>query len=159
MAIKTVYWDANIFHALFNQEAGRDICRKIEKAAAGGEIDIYTSAVTFVECVWLKRFEINGKIHKLSPEHEPIIQAYFDRSYIKTLNCDRPIAEVARKLLWKFAIHPKDAIHVASALSQPIDVMHSYDDKLLKIPGQEGAPAIKICRPGEGDGFEDFMFL
>jgi predicted nucleic acid-binding protein len=157
MPIKTVYWDANIFHALFGKEAGRvDLCERVEKVALNGDVDIYTSTITFVECVWVKTIlDPTGKLNKLSPQHEPILTKYFMRSCIRPINCDRRIAEAARSLLWQYpALKPHDAIHVASALSQPIDFMHSFDDDdLVKLNGKIGNPPLRICHPGDGDGF------
>src|SRR5579859_1747717 len=111
MAIKTVYWDANLFHAIFGKEKNRfEICERIEKAAIDGKIDIYTSTVTFVEVVWVKSIvDGKGKLNKLSPAHEPIIQKYFSRSFLKPIICDRQIAELARELMWKHkSLKPKD---------------------------------------------------
>jgi predicted nucleic acid-binding protein len=157
MGFKTLYWDANIFHALFQNEQGRaDICKRVEKAASQGNLDIYTSTVTFVECVWLKNVVgKTGQLNKLSSRHEEVIQKYFQRSYIVPINCDRQIAEAARQLLWQYALKPKDAIHVASAIYQHVDVMHSYDnDDLVKLDGKIGVPPLKICHPGVGDGLD-----
>jgi hypothetical protein len=100
---------------------------RVEKAAKDGNVRIYTSAATFVECVWVKTVtDPTGKLKKLSPEHEKVIGGYFQRSYIIVINCDRNIAEAAPKLLWEFPhLQPKDAIHVASALAQQVDAMHS----------------------------------
>jgi hypothetical protein len=145
MGLKTVYWDACVFHALIGKEAGRvETCLRIEKAALNGEIEIYTSTVTFVECVWIK-----GQPDKLSKEHEQFIQKYFMHKYIRAINCDRQIAEAARNLIWQFPhLKPKDAIHVASAISKQIDEMHTYDrDDLVKLSGQIGSPPLKICHP------------
>lgn len=156
MAIKTVYWDACVFHAVFGMEKDRfEICERVDKAARDGNVHIYTSAVTFVECVWVKTVtDPTGKLYKLSPQHEERMQKYFGASFIKLILCDRPIAEAARALLWKYqSLHPKDAIHVASAVAQSVEIMHTYDDALLKLNGQIGAPALKICKPGDGDGF------
>jgi predicted nucleic acid-binding protein len=155
----TVYWDACIFHALFANEKGREACLRIEKAAARGDVHIYTSTATFVECVWVKTVtDPTGNLNKLSPEHERVIQGYFSRSYIRPITCDRQIAEAARTLLWKYPLKPKDAIHVASAMAQQVDFMHSYDDDdLVKLNGKIGNPPLKICHPGEGDGFEQLL--
>jgi predicted nucleic acid-binding protein len=148
----TIYWDANVFHALFGKEAGRvGPCMTIEKAARNGAVDIYTSTATLVECVWIK-----GHPDRLSPKHEEVIQKYFMHKFIRPINCDRQIAEAARMLLWKHQhLKPKDAIHVASALSQQVDILHSYDSDLLKLSGQLGNPALTICEPGkEGSNFK-----
>ncbi len=144
--MQTVYWDANIFHALFGKEPGRvEKCLPIEKAAQEGHVLIYTSAVTFVECVWVK-----GQPDKLSKEHELILQRYFMHKYIRVINCDRQIAEAARLLVWQFPhLKPRDAIHVASAVSVGVDVMHSYDnDDLVKLSEKIGTPPLKIGHPG-----------
>jgi predicted nucleic acid-binding protein len=159
MPIKTVYWDACVFHALFGSEQGRvDVCLRIEKAASKGDVHIYTSTATFVECVWVKTItDPTGKLNKLSPNHEEVIKKYFMRTYIRPIICDRPIAESARALLWQYPrLKPKDAIHVASALSQQVEVMHSYDnDDLVVLNGKIGSPPLKICYPGDNDGFEN----
>ena len=149
MPIQQVYWDpdANVFHALFSKEKGRvEACERLHDAARGGKLLIYTSAITFAECVWLKG------LPRLSKEHEAVIQKFFMHKYIEIINCDRMAGTNARRLLWDFPhLQPKDAIHVASALSQQVDVLHSYDSDLLKLCGKLGAPPLKICEPGEGE--------
>ena len=148
--MESVYWDANVFHAIFGQEEGRvKKCLEIEKAAREGRTIIYTSTATLVECVWIK-----GK-DRLSEEHEAVIGKYFMHKFIRLITCDRQIAESARSLLWKFPhLKPKDAIHVASAIFQELETMHSYDnDDLVKFSGQMGSPRLKICHP-ETEGFK-----
>lgn len=152
---RAVYWDANLFHAVFGKEEGRaEICEHIVKLGLQGQIEIYTSTVTFAEVVWVKSIlDGKGKLNKLSPDHEPIIQKFFMHSFIRPINCDRRVAEVARELMWKYPLKPKDAIHVASAVRQQVDVLHSYDDDdLIPLDGKIGNPALKVCHPGDGDG-------
>ncbi len=150
--MKAVYWDANVFHAIFGGEAGRiDACSRIQTAASQGEVIIYTSAITCVECVWIK-----GQPSKLSPEHEATISRFFEHKYIRIIQCTRLLSESARALIWKHPhLKPKDAIHVASAIKANVDVMHSYDSDLLVLSEKLGAPPLKICHPGAGDGFEN----
>ena len=143
--MKTAYWDACVFHALFSEEKGRiDACRKVIDAARRGELEIYTSAITAVEVVWIKNLD------RMSHEHEEKIQKFFEHKFIRIIACDRAMAAEARRLLWTHkSLRPKDAIHVASALSQGIDVMHSYDDDDLVKPlsGKLGNPPLIICHP------------
>jgi outer membrane protein TolC/predicted nucleic acid-binding protein len=143
--MKTVYWDSCVFHALFSEEKERvEICRKIIEAAQKGELQIYTSAITAVEVVWIKNFD------RMSSKHEETIQKFFEHKFIRVLTCDRGIAAEARRLLWQHAkLKPKDAIHVASAISQGVDVMHTYDDGDLVKPlsGKIGNPPMRICHP------------
>jgi len=145
MPDQRVYWDASVFHAMFGAEAGRvEGCKTIEKQAREGLVQIYTSAVSFVECVWIK-----GKPDKFDPSHEKLLSDYFGHKYIRIITCDRVMAEQARQLIWKFPhLRPKDAIHVASALSQQVDVLHTYDqDDLLKLTGKIGIPPLRIEVP------------
>src|SRR5262245_43438719 len=141
----TVYWDASVFHALFGREAGRiDACERVERAAKNGEVNIYTSTATFVECIWIK-----GQTNRLSKAHEEVIGKYFMHKFIIPINCDRQIAEKARGLVWQYPnLKPKDAIHVASAIAQQVDVLHTYDnDDLVKLNGKIGNPPLQICFP------------
>jgi predicted nucleic acid-binding protein len=150
---KTVYWDACIFHALFSNEKTVDACKRVEKAAQEGTVQIYTSAVTFTECVWLKtETDPTGNLQKLSPKHEEVIAGYFQRSYIIIINCDRNIGESSRRLIWQHpALKPKDAIHIASAIAQQLDVLHSFDRDLLKLDGK--ISGLKICHPDKDGDF------
>lgn len=144
MQIKRVYWDACVFHAMFGKEAGRfEACMAIEKQARENLVVIYTSTASFVECVWIK-----GNPDKLSAEHEEVITKYFQHKFIQPIIWDRPMSESARSLIWQFpALKPKDAIHVASAISQQVEELHTFDDYLLGLSGKVGMPPLKICAP------------
>ena len=62
------------------------------------------------------------------------------------LDVTREIAEDARELVWDAGIEPKDAIHVASALSVDAPVMFTSDRGLVgKDVG--GDPPLRIERP------------
>ena len=145
MSDERVYWDSSVFHALFGMEAGRvEGCKAIEEAAQKGLVQIYTSTVTFVEVVWIK-----GKPDKFDSSHEALLAGYFAHKYIRAVNCDRVMAEQARQLIWKYPhLRPKDAIHVATAIAQQVDVLHTYDnDDLVKLNGKIGNPPLRIENP------------
>jgi hypothetical protein len=142
--MKTVYWDANVFHALFNEEPNRiEACSRIETAARNNEVQIYTSAISFVECVRLK-----GRA-RLDPANKEKIAKYFDHRFIRIVACDRLIGESARELLWHYEhLEYMDAIHVATAIFARVDILHTYDnDDLVRISEQVGAPPLKISNP------------
>lgn len=142
--MKTVYWDANVFHALFNEEPNRiEVCTKIETAAKNGDIQIYTSAVTLTECVRLKNRP------RLAPENREKIRRYFDHKFIRLVACDRQVGEFAQELLWRYEhLEYKDAIHVATALFAQVDILHTYDNAdLVRLSGQLGAPPLTISNP------------
>jgi predicted nucleic acid-binding protein len=99
--------------------------------AKKGRLDIWSSTVNYVECVWLKGVE-----KKLTEVHESVIQRFFEHSFLYWVNADRTIAESARRLCWKHQhLRPKDAIHIASALFADVHEIHSYDGDFLKLNG------------------------
>lgn len=145
MPTPTVYWDACVFHALLGEEHNRvEGCKLIEKDAREGMTIIYTSAITFTECVWVSKNK-----DRLSKEHEAVIHKYFMHKYIRIINCDRAIGEQARLLLWSYPhLKPKDAMHVASAIAMQVDVMHTYDNAdLVRLDGLIGSPPLRIQNP------------
>lgn len=137
MANPSIYWDACVFHALLAKEAGRtEACNNVVKDARDGASIIYTSAITYTECVRIKT-EKGQSAKKLAKENEKEVHDFFLHKWIRVVNCDRIIGEKARMLCWAHAaLHPKDAIHVASAIFAGVDVMHTYDDALLKLSGK-----------------------
>jgi hypothetical protein len=66
-------------------------------------------------------------------------------------------AELARSLVWRCdGLHPRDAIHVANAVSVGVHELHTYDDALLKLSGKIGSPGLKISKPGDEASEADF---
>jgi predicted nucleic acid-binding protein len=156
MAIQRIYWDASVFHAILSKEAGRvEKCERVIKAAEADAVQIFTSAISYTECVWIKV----GGIKKLSVEKEQEVKQFFEHKFIRPMACDRSIGEEARALVWRYfdtlKLQPKDAIHVASALYAKCDVLHTYDDDdLLPLNGKLGDPPLRICHPGEENDFK-----
>lgn len=144
MSVQRFYWDANVFHALFNEEAGRiDACRQIAKMAEAGTVTIVTSALTYVECV-----RLHNQPRTLTEENENTIRLFFQRGFIEVQNVTRKTGEDARQLLWKHSsLQYKDAIHVATALFAKVDLLQTYDTDLLKLSGQYGTPRLRIAEP------------
>jgi len=135
----TVYWDANAFLTLLKKEAGYIDCEQVVEAAERGEIKIVTSAISLIEVIKLKSRT------PMTEADEELIRAYFESSYITVHSVDRSMAESARNLIWKYGVEPKDAIHVATALTMVVDEMHTADKKLLGLNGQDG---LLIVKPG-----------
>lgn len=144
MAIKNVYWDANVFHALLGKEAGRvDICEEWEALAKAGGVKIWTSTLTWVEVVRMK-----GK-DRIDPANEATLKGYFQRSYFQPIIATREVVEYARVLLWKYSALPyKDAVHLASAVIAKVEILHTYDgDDLIPLTGLVGTPPLLIEEP------------
>jgi predicted nucleic acid-binding protein len=143
MSVYRYYWDANIFHALFNDEAGRvENCKYIAKQAESGTVMIVTSALTLVECV-----RLHGQPRKLTAANEAVIKKFFECPFIEVVNVTRKIGEEARQHLWTYDhLKYKDAIHVATAAYASVDALHTYDQKdLVVLDGKIGS--LKICVP------------
>jgi predicted nucleic acid-binding protein len=73
---------------------------------------------------------------------------------------DRFIAEDARELIWSRNILPKDAVHLATALSLRLSQFDTFDHGLQKLSGKLGNPPLTIGPPNlpfqpELDGLED----
>ena len=90
-----------------------------------GEILIVTSTLGIAESLWLR-----GQA-KVPKDRAELVRKFFRRSYIKTYNVTRKIAEDAQDLVWDKGIAPKDAIHVSTALSLGIPVLETFDKKLI----------------------------
>jgi hypothetical protein len=71
---------------------------------------------------------------------------------------DRTISERAQDVLWDHGVRPKDAIHVATALSAaeglPIEQLDTFDGPLIGLSEQIGEPPLKIGQPA----FQTAMF-
>lgn len=136
------YWDACAFLAWLKQEDGRyEGCGNVLREARAGKLQIVTSALTIAEVLMLK-----GK--EPVPERDRrLVRDVFKAEWLILYNVDRTIAESAQEVVWRFRVHPKDAIHVATALSARVDRLDTTDGDLLKRSGRIGAPALTIARP------------
>jgi predicted nucleic acid-binding protein len=96
--------------------------------AEKGKILIITSALTLSEVLALrgkKRLPPNEKMKKK-------VIDFFKNEYIAVQNVTREVAEVSRDLVWDHSVKPKDAIHVASAISAGVTVFETYDKPLIR---------------------------
>ncbi|MFH1891265.1 MAG: type II toxin-antitoxin system VapC family toxin [Candidatus Zixiibacteriota bacterium] len=140
--VKRRYWDACTFLGWFNNESDKiGKCLGVKKLAEDGELVIVTSAITLTEVVWLK-----GQ-PKLTERSEDTIREFFEQGFIAVRSVDRNIAEEARKLIWKYNVQPKDAIHVATALQLKILDFDTFDAGLMKLDGKLGNPRLRIGKP------------
>jgi predicted nucleic acid-binding protein len=138
------YWDANCFLAIINHEPDQDTCLRILTDAAGDSptFEIIVSPLTLVEVIRPK-----GAPVPLSREHEQQIKDFFENDYIIMRNTDRLIAEVARELCWNHGLHPRDAIHLATAIETECDWLETTDPRLLRLSGVVPDAPIIIREP------------
>lgn len=141
---RKLYWDSDVFIDLLEQTPGRiHRLAPIVTAAEHGSVVIVTSALTMVEVVKLKNLNL------LDDQIEQLVAEFFENDYISIRNVDRFVAEKARPIVRKCGIKPPDAIQVATAILMEVDVMHTFDAKLIGLSGLVEIEELKIEVPPE----------
>lgn len=144
MALDRRYWDSDAFLGyLLNEPDKVDACDSVLAAAEDGKIIIVTSALTLAEVLYLKHKK------KIPIESRTTVEDFFKNRFISVQNVTRTIAERARDVVWDYGIKPKDAIHVATALTINLPVINTFDKNLLSKNGKIGNPPITIEHPHE----------
>ena len=141
---KTIrYWDSDCFIGWFNQEPDKvDMCKATIDRAEAGEVQLVVSALTLIEVIKMKNHP------SLPRDKEEMIRKYFQNDFIKLVNVDRMVGELARSLIWGFNVQPKDSIHVATAILQKVPVLNTFDAGLIKLNQKVGGnPPLIICNP------------
>lgn len=151
MSIERRYWDSNCFVAILNaDEAHSSNCVQILDEAARGNLEIVVSTITMVEVV-----RPRGTGSPVPREIEDKITAFFENDYIRMRLVDRLVAEKSRQLCWSENLHPRDAVHVATAILESCEVLESSDPHLLRLNGR--IPNLEIRVPtwtGQTDLFK-----
>lgn len=130
MAREVIYWDANAFSGFLNEEPDKvTVCEDVLKQARAGHAVIATSALALAEVLYIK----GGP--KLDLSKRPKIEQFFKADYIAVRNLTRAVASMARDLYWDHGIQPKDAVHVATAITYRIPLLNTFDDGLIKKSG------------------------
>ncbi len=134
------YIDANIFlfPILYAEEQepkvkpAKQILHSIEK----GDLSAYTSTLAWAEVVWIVR-KAMGKEVSVSQG-----QKLLGFSNLKWITIDENILSQAQALISKYNLHPRDSIHVASAISKNINVIISDD---LDIDQVKEIKRVPLC--------------
>lgn len=138
------YWDSVTFLGWLSGEQQKVVlCQPVLEAAETGTVTLITSAITITEVIYLKGHD------KIPASQAKQIEAFFRHKWIVVREVDRFIAEDARALVWDKNVKPKDAIHLATALRQDvqIDQFDTFDEGLIKHSGSLGNPPLTIGRP------------
>lgn len=149
------YWDADVFLGwLVNDPEKAPKCQGVLAQAEAGRVQIATSALTLTEVIRLK-----GR-PRIAREQEDAIRAFFEHDWIVVRDVDRFVAEEARELVWSYNVHPKDSIHLATALGLRLSQFDTFDRGLHKLSGKLGKPELMVSPPNvpyqpELDGLED----
>ena len=145
-----VYWDTNCFLGWFQQEPNkRDALRAQLDDAESGELIIVTSALAITECAGLP------SVRKVDDAASAKMLAFFENDYIALRALERSVAERAHDLVRRFAIKHKDAIHVATAMTSDVAVLHTWDEGILQ---HNRAPGIGLAIEIPPDPSKDTLF-
>lgn len=128
--IPVVYWDANAFLALINDDRSASEmngCNNVWVKCEKGLLRIVTSTLTTAEVIYKKGTP------KLDPNKRILVSNFFRRDFIIQKPLTREIAELARDVVWDSNIRPKDAVHVATCAYYKIKSIHSFDPDLVKM--------------------------
>jgi predicted nucleic acid-binding protein len=132
---RKIYWDACVWIALINGEAGRvERCESVIALAKNGDLQIFTSTLTLTEVYKPGGQSVGISLQKLNAFEEFLLQ-----DFIVEVQLDHDTAVDARNLLQQFPGKLKgcqDAIHLASARLSNCDELHTFDGRnLLPLNG------------------------
>ena len=125
------YLDSNVFiYPVIYQEESEPKAKKAKEILASveaGKLEAYTSTLTWDEVVWV--------VSKTMGRSEGINQGkkLFGFPNLEFITADIHVVCRAQKLIEKYKINPRDAIHVASALEKKIKDVISDDSDLNVI--------------------------
>lgn len=146
------YWDACIWIELITQANANRVerCRHVIYLAKRGEAELWTSAFTLAE-LWKKKCDAAAV--GIQGEQDRAFEDFIESEFIKKINVDVDVGNLARRLLRRHAGlgKPQDAIHVASCLLANLDELHTFDGSdLLKFDGvlpRRDRARLRICLP------------
>lgn len=135
---RKVYWDACVWIALIGGEPDRAArCESLITLARAGDVQIWTSSLTLAE-VYKHRVGPNGAA--LAAEKDGEFEAYLEQEFVFEVQVDHEVGVRARQLLRQYTPplrRPADAIHLASALVNSLDELHTFDgNNLLGLDGR-----------------------
>lgn len=147
-----VYWDSNCFIGYLQDEQNADVLESIIERAEKKQLVIVTSSLTLTEVLRYKGSDGVLRNPIDSSEEAHLEDCFSPENGVQVVNLDRIVASKARRVVWDRGIHPKDAVHVATAMQFKHNglmkgddtlVFHTFDKKLLKHgDGIDGIPFV-----------------
>jgi predicted nucleic acid-binding protein len=124
--------------------------------ARAGKIQIVTSAFTLAEVVKRK---CGGQVVGTGEDEDDQFAELLQQEFVTLVNADWDVGTRARALYREFngrgLKKPQDALHLATAVIENVDEMHTFDgDDLLRLSGlvrREDGMTLSICHPPEPD--------
>jgi len=151
LADRKYYWDTCVWIGLINQEADKlPLCEHAIAQAEAGEVEIWTSTLSLAE-VFKKK--VAGAVVGIAEPADQVFENFLSQDYVVRVQVDVDVALLARRLLRAYPglAKPADAIHLATALLNNVDEMHTFDgDNLLGLDGliqKADGTLLRICHP------------
>ncbi len=145
------YWDACAWIALIKREPGRfELCRHVFDLAQRQEIELWTSAFTLAE-VYKRKCDV--KTDGIASEQDVQFEEFIMQDCVIIAQVDVDVGTAARRLLRTYPQigKPQDAIHVATAIINNLDELHTFDrTDLLELNGvldRLDGVKLKVCPP------------
>ncbi len=123
--------------ALIAEESGRvDRCESLITQAKDGDVEILTSSLTLAE---VYKFKCGPDPKELAAKKDLLFEEYLRQPFVFQVQVDDAVGSTARRLLRKHSPplkKPSDAIHLATAVFNNVDVMYTFDsENLLPLSG------------------------
>lgn len=145
------YWDACAWISLIQQDAQRfDSLSYVIDEARNGKVEIWTSNFTLAE---VYKRPCDGDSKGLAVAEDVPFEDFVLQDFVTRVQVDFEVATLARRLLRTHPkiVKPQDGIHLATALLNNVDELHTYDrENLTGLSGIIARPdgeMLKICAP------------
>lgn len=128
--LKNVYLDSNIFiYATLYSGESAEKSKEWLIRASDGEFEAFTSSLTWDEVVYVVR-KVAGV-----EESDKVGKILLGMPFLKFLSVDYAVCEDAQKLVEKYRLLPRDAIHASLALKYCDGVIVSNDADFDVVEG------------------------
>lgn len=154
--VPAVYWDACVGIGHINQEPDKfPRTSYVLSEAVAGRIQIVTSTFSLAEV--LKRKCDKKESEGIDESEDDLFAELLKEPFVTVVNADWDAGMRARDLYRKHRKDglkkPQDALHLATAVLENVDELHTFDGcDLLKLAGlvkREDSMTLMICKPPE----------
>lgn len=124
---RKIYWDACVWIALIGGEHDRAArCESLIALAKAGDVQIWTSSLTLAEVF---KHRTGGAAVALPADRDHAFEAFLEQDFVVEVQVDHEIGVLARQLLRQHGClkRPADAVHLATALANNLDELHTFD--------------------------------
>lgn len=130
------YWDACAWISLIQQDANRfDSLSYVVEEARNGKVEIWTSNFTLAE---VYKRPCDGNTVGLTVAEDVPFEDFILQDFVTRVQVDFDVGTLARRLLRQHPgiVKPQDGVHLATALLNNCDELHTYDrENLIGLSG------------------------